>query len=231
VERWAQAALGAEEGPMSAPLDLGPVTVPSRIVASLDANVDLGVGLGGLALAGAGLVMATSRDVSAADAVAWVHRNTEAAAGLRLPDDAGPEAAELAAQDDFDVLEVPLGSAAIDGWPAERTLMVVVPAPEDAEGSEADEILASLVELGRTRPTVVGVSGSLGGTVAEALLFCDRVVQETGLPTAAVDLLGDDDGALTAVLAGRVSLVQGMPSLASDEWGRGTGLQATHGRA
>ena len=177
------------------------------------------IALGGLALAGAGLVVTVQP--RAADAVAWLQRHTEAAAGLLVGADAGADVAEQAAEDGFDVLEAPLEAPAAHAWPSDRVLLALVRAPRDSEGTEGDELLEALQVMAEGRPLVAGVTLARGGHAADALMFCDRVVEELGLICAAVDLLRDDDAVLTAVLAGRVHLVQGVPSLVSDRWESG----------
>lgn len=231
VDRWAAGALGpgADAGPLASGLRIGPLELPNRVVAAPPADVDPRVALGGLALAGAGLVMASSANTQP-DAVAWVHRHTASAVGLRLPANALAEAAERAAEDEFDMLAVPLGALAAGAWPVDRVLMTLVEAPESSEGDEADAVLASIRSIGEGRTLVVGVSANPSGDAVDPLLFCGRVVQELELTCAGVDLLASEDAAVTAVLSGRVDLVQGLPSLATHRW-RQSGSMDTAGVA
>jgi salicyloyl-CoA 5-hydroxylase len=222
IDRWGARALGAGagRGPLGAELHVGGLRLPSRIVVAPTADIDAVAMLGGLAIAGAGLVLAT-RAGRWRDAVAWVHDRTEAAIGLRIGADDDPGLVHQAADAGFDVLEAPLGAAAADAWPLDRVLLAVVEAPEDSEGSEADDLLTALREAAAGRPLIAGVTAAADGDVAAVLMLCDRVVQELDLPCAAVDVL-DEDAALTAILARRIDLVYGVPSLTVDGGAHGT---------
>jgi anthraniloyl-CoA monooxygenase len=219
VERWAQAAGVSADGPLSASVEVGGLRLPSRVVASAPAEFDPLVGLGGLAITGSGLVMTrTSRAVR--EALAWVHHHTDAAAGLRIESDADPGLVEQAQADGFDVLEAPLGARAALVWPADQVLLSVVETPEDAESTAGDRLIEALSAMAVGRLLIAGVTTTPGRDLTEALLLCDRIVEETGLTCAAVDILLDNDSVQTAILSGRVQLVQAVPSVSLAHWKR-----------
>lgn len=105
----------------------------------------------------------------------------------------------------------------VDRW-AERALsanhdrveLAVVEAPPSSHDNEADRLLAVLAAQARDRDRelIVGVRAGERTDAVDALLFCDRVVQELSLECAALGFLADDDDAATAILAGRVQIVR-----------------------
>jgi 2-polyprenyl-6-methoxyphenol hydroxylase-like FAD-dependent oxidoreductase len=219
VERWAARTLrdGLDAGPLATALDVGALRLPSRVIAT-----PAGAGaaaLGGLALAGAGLVLASaSEGIDWEAALAWVHASTPSAAGLRIGRLTPADAVQQAVRDGFDLLAAPLGAPAIEAWPRPRVLLSLIDVPKDPEGPLADAQLAELAALATMRPLIVGVVGGSGAGVEGGLMLCDRVVQELAIPCAAIDVVHDRDTAVTQILAGRFDLIYGPPSLAADRW-------------
>jgi 2-polyprenyl-6-methoxyphenol hydroxylase-like FAD-dependent oxidoreductase len=238
VERWHADATGgsAAAGPLAAPFALGALKLRSRLVVAAPERTDARAALGG-----AGLVL-VGASAATAETAASVRAGTAAAVGAALaaPVEDGV-VAEVAAAG-FDALAV-TGEAARSrlpdiaaAWPADRALLVTLPAPPAPEGAEGDDLLATLITLGAGRLLVAGVAPCLGQDASDPvppLILCDRIRQETRLPTLLVDRTGDADAGATAVLAGRADLVQAASSLVSGvprAEGAAAGAYATAGR-
>jgi anthraniloyl-CoA monooxygenase len=225
VEARHAAETGADRsgGPLTAPLELGPLRLPSRLVVEAAVGIDPLVALGGPAVAGAGLVVAAP-DTDADAAVAWVHEHTDAAVARRLPPEAGEAEVAAAERAGFDVLIVPAGAA--PAWPADRVLCLAVAAPADSESAEGDRLVAALRDAAADRPVLVAVgppagAGASRDALAIQLMLCDRLREEAGLPCMLDGAVRNADEAVTAVLAGRADLVEGAPSLVSRDWRAG----------
>jgi 2-polyprenyl-6-methoxyphenol hydroxylase-like FAD-dependent oxidoreductase len=213
VERRHAVATGGstDAGPLAAPFAHGALKLRSRLVVAAPDRREAPA-----ALDGAGLVLARA-SAATFETAESVRAGTRAAVGLTLaaPADAGL-AAEAAAAG-FDALAVG-GEAATArlpeiaaAWPAERALLVTLPAPAAPEGAEGDALLATLMQLAAGRLLVAGAApcpGHDGSDPVPQLILCDRIRQEARLPTLLVDGTGNADAAATAVLAGRADLVQ-----------------------
>ena len=68
----------------------------------------------------------------------------------------------------------------------------------------------------RVRAFVREVTAAEGG-LTEQLMLCDRIRQELGLPTVLVDPPSHDEAG-TAIVAGRATLVEGLPTLLGGGW-------------
>jgi anthraniloyl-CoA monooxygenase len=220
VDRWTRQTPAFSAGVLSSEVALGSLRLPSRLALPARSDLDPQVALAGPALLGAGLVVSAIGGNCAADAVAWIHDRTEAAVALRVDADTDPGVVAEAAEDGFDVLEAPLGAACARYWPTGRPLLALVEAPSDPDGEDADRLVGDLAGTALDRTLAVGVTLAAERDIADALMFCDRVVQELGLTCVAVEFLTDADAVRTAVIAGRISMAQGVPSLVSDSWQR-----------
>jgi len=216
AEKWAAQALGAgaEDGPLAAELELGELRLPSRLVVPSPPGRDPRLALAGAAIWGAGMVVFEIGG-DWAELPTWLRENAEAAVACAFDGAAGPSAAALAAAG-YDALVCPAENAAQLDWPAERPLLAGVEAPADPGGPEGDAILERLTQLNAERTLVARVLTGAGGE-AEQLMLCDRIRQETSVPTLLVSPR-DRDLAATAILAGRADLVEGLPSLVADRW-------------
>lgn len=227
VERWYASVNGGDvaDGPLAAPFAVGSVRLPSRLVVAPRAGRDPLIVLGGAAVAGAGLVLASPCDDL--DTVRdWVHEQTEAVVGVRLDGSAGAEDLRRAVEAGLEVLAIDATSPLAAEWPAGRPLIAIIPTVPEVEGPEGDALVAGLSNLGRARIVLAGIAPpaeTVSDPLAAQLMLCDRLKQETGLATVLIDGAFDADAAATAVMAGRADLVAGMPSLVSECWEQ-TGL-------
>jgi 2-polyprenyl-6-methoxyphenol hydroxylase-like FAD-dependent oxidoreductase len=216
VERRLAKTVGGDplEGPLAAPLKVGPLRLPGRLAVVAGAGPTMIEEATGAALFGAGLVLVPDGE-GAADAADRIHGQTAAAVALLLgegevPSDAGP----------FDLLAVAGPRPDLERWPAASALLLLHAAPEDPAGAAADQLLEELRSLAATRTLLVGVVPAAAGEPGlPQLEFCDRLRDEAGIATVLVDGPGGADGAATAVLAGRADVVLAAPSLSSERWG------------
>lgn len=227
VDRWTQRTPAFSAGVLSSEVALGHLRLPSRLAVPTRSDVDALLALASPALLGAGLVVSTVSGNGIADAVNWVHEHTDTVVALRVDAGADTDLVVEAAEDGFDVLEAPLAAACGHHWPSDRPLVALVEAPSSPDGDAADLVIRRLGDEVQRRTLAVGVTLAAGRDVADALMFCDRVTEELHLLCVAVGFLADADAVNTAVIAGRVSLVQGVPSLVSDRWQREHDLQGT----
>ncbi len=214
AERWATTDLevAPDATPLAAGFDLGELRLRSRLVAAPPAGPDALVALGGAALLGAGAVIARGSG-QWLEIVAWLHRHTGAAAAFDLAD--GQLDAAGAAAAGFDLLIAAAGSDPA-GWPADRPLLATVRAPLAPDSAAGDELLTRLEGMAARWPVAARVVAAEGG-LTEQLMLCDRIRQEVGLPTLLVDPPGHDEAG-TAIVAGRASVVEGLPSLLGGGW-------------
>lgn len=214
AESWATTSLGVapDATPLSAALDLGGLRLQSRLVLAPPVGADALVALGGPALLGAGAVVGRGAG-QWTEIVAWLHRHTQAAAAFALAD--GSLDAAGAADAGFDLLIAAAG-AEPSGWPEDKPLLASVHAPAEPDSAAGDELLALLDGLASRRAVVARVTAAEGG-LTEQLMLCDRIRQELGLPTVLVDPPSHDEAG-TAIVAGRATLVEGLPTLLGGGW-------------
>jgi len=214
VEQWAAPALGYDpsDGALAAPFELGALRLPSRLVAGpVAAEPDLVPALAGLARGGAGAVIADG--CAKADAI-----RGRCLIGRTLDASAAADDVRAAVSDGCQILQMPLDAPGVEAWPADLPLLAVVGASGD--GHRQDNLVDSLARLEGERLVVATVvpSPDSDDPIVDQLLLCDRIKQETTVPVCLAGTVGTSDQAITALLAGRADLVQGLPSLVSERW-------------
>jgi anthraniloyl-CoA monooxygenase len=221
VEQAFAVANGASlsDGPVAAPFRHGSLELANRLVVVPPAHLDPLPALGGAAIAGAGLVVAAPGE-GLGPALRWIRENSATRVALSLPADASMAEIREAAATGFDALIIDADAPNLDAWPLDRALIAAVPAVADSEGPDGD-LLVQRAEALCGRLALIGVRAPeerLDDPLGAQLMVCDRIKQETGLPTVLLEGVADLDTAATAILAGRADLVAGRPLLASERW-------------
>jgi hypothetical protein len=203
---------------LAAPIRIGDRVLASRLIATPPVRSGAGAtALAGIATLGAGIILARGRE-DWTEVVNWIHAHTDVLVGMRLPGDASGKAVTRAIEHGFDVLAIDYEAPAIASWPTDKILIATLIAPDDPVGSDGDSKLSRLVALGGERPVIAGVSPSSASENSAALVLCERLKQEGSLTCAWLEGARNRTDALSALIAGRVDLVGGMPSQVSARW-------------